>query len=214
MYVSVYIHLEPLPGIQVSSWTKNPHQGCSSMNCFCQAVAILECELQLSCIHKCILQLCSKDNEMRITHELKSQRFVITCILTHASSKTRSLWSTVQQSMPKNIFNYSIKYLNNTHTTRKNLSKWAISHSSDAPSALKLKRFNMSSLVVQPTWKRVDIPGVTILYFSIFQKLLHDSSSAHYMPTCLHFYHQALLPGIPLDQLLYWLMILLFIFLS
>ena len=76
------------------------------------------------------LNAVQKDNEMRITHELKSQGFIISSILTHASSKTRSLWSTVQQSMPKNIFNYSIKYLNNTLASKKNLSKWAISQPS------------------------------------------------------------------------------------
>ena len=112
------------------------------------------------------------------------------------------------------IFNYSIKYLNNTLATRKNLSIWAILSHLCAPSAIKRKLFNMSSLVVQPTWKRVDIPGVTILSFSILQKLLHHCANAHYMPTCLHFYQQALLLGIPLDQILYWLLILLFIFLS
>ena len=50
-------------------------------------------------------------------------------ILTPASSKTRSLWSSAQQSMPKNIFNFSIKYLNNTLATRKHLCKWSISQS-------------------------------------------------------------------------------------
>jgi len=74
---------------------------------------------------------------MRIIHELKSQGFIITSILMHASSKTRSLWSTVQKSMPKNIFNYFIKYLNNTHATRKSLSKSAISQSSACSFCLK-----------------------------------------------------------------------------
>ena len=59
---------------------------------------------------KQVLTVIQKDNENRITHELKSQGFKISCILTRASSKTRSLWSTVQQSMPKNIFNFSLKY--------------------------------------------------------------------------------------------------------
>ena len=72
---------------------------------------------------KQILTAIQKDNENRITHELKSQGFTISCILTHASSKTRSLWSTIQQSMPNNIFNFSLKYLNNTLATRKNLCK-------------------------------------------------------------------------------------------
>ena len=70
-----------------------------------------------------------EDNESRITHDLKSQGFIISCILTHASSKTCSLWSIVQQSMPNNFFNFSVKYLNNTLATRKNLCKWSISQS-------------------------------------------------------------------------------------
>ena len=79
---------------------------------------------------KQVLTAIQKDNENRIAHELKSQGFIISCILTHASSKNRSLWSTIQQSMPKNIFNFSLKYLNNTLATRKNLCKWSILQSS------------------------------------------------------------------------------------
>ena len=79
---------------------------------------------------KQVLAAIQKDNESRITHELKSEGFVISCILTHASSKLRSLWSMTQQGMPKNIFNFSIKYLNNTLATRNNLCKWSISQSS------------------------------------------------------------------------------------
>ena len=75
---------------------------------------------------KQVLTAIQKGKECRITHELKLQGFVISCILNHASSKTRSLWSIVQQSMPKNIFNFLIKCLNNTLATRKNLCKWFI----------------------------------------------------------------------------------------
>ena len=39
-----------------------------------------------------VLIAIQKDDESRITHERKSQGFIISCILTHASSKTRSLW--------------------------------------------------------------------------------------------------------------------------
>ena len=45
--------------------------------------------------------------------------------------KVRGLWSTVQQNMPRNIFNYMIKHLNNTLPTKKNLNKWSLS---DSPS--------------------------------------------------------------------------------
>ena len=78
---------------------------------------------------KQVLTAIQNDNESHITYELKSQGFIISCILTHASSKIRSLWSIVQQSMPKKILNLSIKYLNNTLATRKNQCKWSISQS-------------------------------------------------------------------------------------
>ena len=52
-------------------------------------------------------------------------------ILKLSNFKVRGLWSTVQQNMPKNIFNFMIKYLNNTLPTRKNLYKWSLS---DSPS--------------------------------------------------------------------------------
>ena len=39
--------------------------------------------------------------------------------------------------MPRNIFNFSIKYLNNTLPTRKNLCRWAISQSSNCSFCLQ-----------------------------------------------------------------------------
>ena len=44
---------------------------------------------------KQVLNDIQKDNEARINHELKSQGFIIYSILSHASQKTRSIWSTV-----------------------------------------------------------------------------------------------------------------------
>ena len=76
---------------------------------------------------KQVLNAIQNDNEDRIHHELKSQGFILSSILLHASSKTRNLWSKVQRNMPKNIFNFTIKYLNNTLATKKNLFKWSLS---------------------------------------------------------------------------------------
>ena len=75
---------------------------------------------------KQVLNAIQNDNEDRIHHELKSQGFILSSILLHASSKTRNLWSKVQRNMPKNIFNFTIKYLNNTLATKKNLFKWSL----------------------------------------------------------------------------------------
>ena len=51
--------------------------------------------------------------------------------------KLSSIWSTAQSSLPKNIFNFTIRYINNTLPTRKNLSKWGLSPTSDCSFCLK-----------------------------------------------------------------------------
>ena len=54
---------------------------------------------------------------------------MISSILKYSLSSNTSIWSKVQESLPKNIFNYTVKYLNNTLTTRKNLHKCSLSES-------------------------------------------------------------------------------------
>ena len=80
---------------------------------------------------KQVLTAIQKDHEDRINHELTSPGFIMSSILKLSNSNTRRLWSIVQQNMPKNIFNFMIRYLNNTLPTRKNLYKWSLS---DSPS--------------------------------------------------------------------------------
>ena len=75
------------------------------------------------------LKAIQSQHEDRIHHELISQGFIISSILKYSFSNTTPLWSKVQQSLPKNIFNFTIKYLNNTLATRKNLHKWSLSQS-------------------------------------------------------------------------------------
>ena len=79
---------------------------------------------------KQVLKAVQKQHQGRLEHELTSQGFIVSSIIKFASPKVTSLWSTVQQSMPKNIFNFSLKYLTNTLATRKNLFKWSIGQSS------------------------------------------------------------------------------------
>ena len=49
----------------------------------------------------------------------------------HSLTTLNSLWSSAQSSLPKNIFNFSIKYINNTLPTKTNLKRWGLSPSSD-----------------------------------------------------------------------------------
>ena len=76
---------------------------------------------------KPVLSAIQNDNEDRIHHELKSQGFVISSILLQGSKYTRKFWTKVHHNLPKNIFNFIIKYINNTLATKKNLCKWSLS---------------------------------------------------------------------------------------
>ena len=91
---------------------------------------------------KKVLTAIQKDHEGRINHELASQGFIMSSILKLSSSKTRWLWSTVQQNMHINIFNFMTKYLNNTLPNLKNLYKWSLSDSPFARCVSILKRFS------------------------------------------------------------------------
>ena len=42
-----------------------------------------------------------------------------------------SIWSSVQSKLPKNIFNFTIRYISNTLLARKNLHKWGVSTTSE-----------------------------------------------------------------------------------
>ena len=42
-----------------------------------------------------------------------------------------SIWSKSQSKLPKNIFNFTVRYINNSLPTRKNLTKWGIMSTPD-----------------------------------------------------------------------------------
>ncbi len=46
-------------------------------------------------------------------------------------SQVNMIWSTCQSKLPKNIFNFTIRYINNTLPTRKNLVRWGLSSSTE-----------------------------------------------------------------------------------
>ena len=79
---------------------------------------------------KQVLAAVQNGHEDRIRHELKSQGFIISSILLYGSKQTSKLWSKVHCNMPKNIFNFIVKYMNNTLATKKNLCKWSLSNTS------------------------------------------------------------------------------------
>ena len=58
------------------------------------------------------------------TTGLKSQSEVVTSVWQEALVSTRSKWFSVQMVLPKNIFNFTVRYFNNTLATKSNMQKW------------------------------------------------------------------------------------------
>ena len=80
---------------------------------------------------KDVLKAVRKENEERLKNHLIAQGFLFSSIMNNSTSTFNSLWSSVQSKLPKNIFNFTIRYINNTLPTRKNLQKWGISPTSE-----------------------------------------------------------------------------------
>ena len=78
-----------------------------------------------------ILKAIKSDNVGHLVHKLTSQGAVFWFLLDHSLKKLNSIWSSVQNHLPSNIFNFTIRYLNNTLSTRKYLNLWNLSQSSD-----------------------------------------------------------------------------------
>ena len=72
----------------------------------------------------------SQSNTEKLRSNLTSQGFMIIFLLKHSLKDINSLWSSAQSKLPKNIFNSTVRYLNNTNATRKNLTPWNLSQTS------------------------------------------------------------------------------------
>ena len=80
---------------------------------------------------KHILQVVRLEHKEKLKSQLPSQGFIISFLLDHSLVTLNSLWSSTQSKLPKNIFNFTVRYLNNTLANRTNLHKWKLSPSPD-----------------------------------------------------------------------------------
>ena len=73
-----------------------------------------------------------RDNESnRITNELMSSGLVLQSMWNFSLSTARKYWYTAFENMPKNIYNFTMKYMKNTLPTMKNMKMWKKLYSSD-----------------------------------------------------------------------------------
>ena len=80
---------------------------------------------------KQVLKAVRQQHTEKLQSQLTSQGFIISFLLEHSMKSLNSLWSSAQSKLPKNIFNFSIRYLRNALANRVNLCKWKLSKSSD-----------------------------------------------------------------------------------
>ena len=96
-------------------------------------------------------------------HHLTSQDFFFSNVK-YSLSSVNSIWSEVQSHLPKNIYTFTIRYINNSLSTRKNMARRGLSQSPDCSFCLNpesllhvvagcqqyLDRFNFIAKSLQP----------------------------------------------------------------
>ena len=70
-------------------------------------------------------------HENKLLNQLTSQGSFFCSVTKFALPELNKVWSIAQSKLPKNIYNFTIRYINNSLPTRKNLNRWAISSNSD-----------------------------------------------------------------------------------
>ena len=75
--------------------------------------------------------------EHKLQNQLSTQGSFFKSISKFALSQLTKLWSMAQSNLPKNIFSFSIRYINNSLPTGQNLVRWNLSPTSDCRNCLQ-----------------------------------------------------------------------------
>ena len=74
--------------------------------------------------------------EDKLHTQLTCQGSFFTNITKFSLSQLTKIWSACQSNLPKNIFNFTVRYINNSLPTRQNLARWGLSPTSDCSRCL------------------------------------------------------------------------------
>ena len=88
---------------------------------------------------KHVLKIVRQEHTENLQSQLPSQGFFVTFLLNRSLTQLNSLWSSAQSSLPRNIFIFTVRYLNNTLDNRTNLHEWKLSSLPDCSFCLKLE---------------------------------------------------------------------------
>ena len=78
-----------------------------------------------------VLKTFTSGQEDKLQNHLILQGSFFSNVIKFSLSKLNGIWSKSQSNLPKNINNFTIRYINNSLPTRKNLTKWGILSNSD-----------------------------------------------------------------------------------
>ena len=70
-------------------------------------------------------------HEDKLQNQLSCQGSFFSSVSKFSLPRLNKVWSNAQSKLPKNIYNFTIRYINNSLPTRKNLNKWGISTHSE-----------------------------------------------------------------------------------
>ena len=80
---------------------------------------------------KKVLKDFRSNQEDKLQHCLTSQGVFFSNVIKYSLSSVNSVWSEAQSHLPKNIYNFTIRYINNSLPTHKNMARWRLSQSPD-----------------------------------------------------------------------------------
>ena len=70
-------------------------------------------------------------HEDKLKNQLSFQGSFFSSVTKFASPQLNKVWSNAQSKLPKNIYTFTIRFINNSLPTRNNLTKWGISSTSE-----------------------------------------------------------------------------------
>ena len=80
---------------------------------------------------KQVLKDCRSGQEDKLQNHLTCQGSLFGNVTKFALFKLTKIWCASQSKLPTNIFNFTVRYINNYLPTRQNLARWGITPSSD-----------------------------------------------------------------------------------
>ena len=101
--------------------------------------------------------------EDKLKNQLSYQGSFFSSIMKFLLSQVNTIWSCCQSKLPKNIFNFTVRYINNSLPTRRNMTKWGLSPSIQCsfclPESLLHVVAGCKFYLDQFTWQHDSIPN-------------------------------------------------------